>query len=347
MEKNSSVHRVILEEYGVPNAAEYSNLQANELWNFEKFKENLKIRVVKESQDGRELEFDLIGCSAALANAFRRILLSEVPTMAIEKVFILNNTSLIQDEVLAHRIGLLPLRADPRLFEYPSNPGNEEEEPSDQDTLRYEMKVTCTWNPQAPKDSRRPDDIYRNNNVYSRDIKWTPIGRQAELYPKGEEQLGMLEGDILVCKMRPGQEIHAFMHAVKGIGKDHAKFSPVSTATYRLLPDIKLTRPVKGEMAELLKNCFSPGVIEIVKNKKNGIENREAKVKDPRYDSCSRNVFRYEDLKDCVQLSRVPDHFIFTVESVGALPPSALFLEAVKILKTKCKTFIEEIDSIE
>ena len=38
--------------------------------------------------------------------------------MAIEKVFIYNNTSIIQDEVLAHRLGLIPIKADPRMFEY-------------------------------------------------------------------------------------------------------------------------------------------------------------------------------------------------------------------------------------
>ena len=38
--------------------------------------------------------------------------------MAIEKVHIFNNTSIIQDEVLAHRLGLIPIKADPRLFEY-------------------------------------------------------------------------------------------------------------------------------------------------------------------------------------------------------------------------------------
>lgn len=48
----------------------------------------------------------------------------------------------------------------------------------------------------------------------------------------------MLEDDILVCKMRPGQEIHAFMHAVKGIGKDHAKFSPVGELKYESMKKI-------------------------------------------------------------------------------------------------------------
>jgi len=38
--------------------------------------------------------------------------------MAIEKVHVYNNTSIIQDEVFAHRLGLVPLRADPRRFEF-------------------------------------------------------------------------------------------------------------------------------------------------------------------------------------------------------------------------------------
>lgn len=38
--------------------------------------------------------------------------------MAVEKVFVYNNTSIVQDEILAHRLGLIPIRADPRLFEY-------------------------------------------------------------------------------------------------------------------------------------------------------------------------------------------------------------------------------------
>lgn len=40
--------------------------------------------------------------------------------MAIEKVLIAKNTSVVQDEVLSHRLGLIPLRVDPRLFSYKS-----------------------------------------------------------------------------------------------------------------------------------------------------------------------------------------------------------------------------------
>lgn len=44
----------------------------------------------------------------------------QLPTMAIEKVLIANNTSVVQDEVLSHRLGLIPINADPRLFDYKS-----------------------------------------------------------------------------------------------------------------------------------------------------------------------------------------------------------------------------------
>ena len=63
----------------------------------------------------------MIGIDASIANSFRRILLAEVPTMAIEKVHVYNNTSVIQDEVLAHRLGLIPLKADPSKFKYKAN----------------------------------------------------------------------------------------------------------------------------------------------------------------------------------------------------------------------------------
>lgn len=46
-------------------------------------------------------------------------------------------------------------------------------------------------------------------------------------------------------------------------GKDHAKFSPVATASYRLLPEITLLEPVEGEKAERLQRCFFRGVIDL------------------------------------------------------------------------------------
>ena len=176
--------------------------------------------------------------------------------------------------------------------------------------------------------------MYINHNIYSGSIKWIPIGKQATIYK--EIDVGPINADILISKMRPGHEFDLKLFAVKGIGKDHAKFSPVATASYRLLPDIQLKREVTGRDARLLQKCFSPGVIEIDKDD-------HAYVKDGRYDSCSRNVFRYPQLADAVTLSRIRNHFIFNVESLGAIKPQDIFIESVKNLKKKCRLFLDEL----
>ena len=54
------------------------------------------------------------------ANTLRRIIISEVPTMAIEFVNIIENTSPVHDEYIAHRLGLLPLISNTvEQFNYP------------------------------------------------------------------------------------------------------------------------------------------------------------------------------------------------------------------------------------
>lgn len=49
----------------------------------------------------------------------------------------------------------------------------------------------------------------------------------------------------------------------KGIGKTHAKWSPVSTAYYRLVPDIKFNKDILNEDAVELKNLCPTGVFDI------------------------------------------------------------------------------------
>ncbi|XP_064402889.1 DNA-directed RNA polymerases I and III subunit RPAC1-like [Halichondria panicea] len=312
----------------------------DDAWNIKKFKKGFRVDVVSLSDE--EMEFDMIGVDPAVANAFRRILIAEVPTMAIEKVYIINNTSLIQDNVLAHRFGLIPLKVDPRLFKMP--PPLEEGAPlpgvpSPDQIVEFNLKVKCKRNPKAPKDSEDPNELYINSKVLSADMKWVPLGDQASRL----EDVRPVLDDIVIAKLRPGQEVDVRLLCVKGIGQDHAKFSPVATASYRLLPEIILTQPVTGANAKKLAKCFAKGVIKVV-TREDG--KSCAEVVDPRKDTCSREVLRHEELKDCVRLSRVRDHFIFSVESSGALPPDTLMVEAIKVLREKCTHFLEELNEL-
>ncbi|XP_040283597.1 DNA-directed RNA polymerases I and III subunit RPAC1 [Bufo bufo] len=331
--------RVLLGEYGSRNVHS-TDFPGNypgydDSWDQERFEKGFRIDVI--GMEGDTLEFDMVGIDAAMANAFRRILLAEVPTMAVEKVYVYKNTSIIQDEILAHRLGLIPIRADPRLFEY-RNSGDTEG--TEIDTLQFELSVRCSRNPRSSKDSSDPNELYLDHKVHTSHMKWLPQGNQADLFPETDPPRPV-HPDILIAQLRPGQEIYVVMHCVKGIGKDHAKFSPVATASYRLLPEITLLRPVEGELAERLCRCFSPGVmsVDVVKGKK------VARVENARMDTCSREIFRHDDLKNLVKIGRVRDHFIFSIESTGILAPDTLLKEAIKVLMGKCRHFLDELDA--
>lgn len=138
------------------------------------------------------------------------------------------------------------------------------------------------------------------------------------------------------------------LHCIKGIGADHAKFSPVATASYRLLPTIDIVKPILGEDAKKFARCFPKGVIgletvtaEEAGRSGSGYEGQEGKkkavVRDTFKDTVSRECLRHEEFQGKVKLGRVRDHFIFSIESTGQFDSDDLFLESVKILKAKCE----------
>jgi len=76
----------------------------------------MKIRIIKKAAE--KMDFAVEGVSLAFANALRRIMISEVPTMAVAWADVHDNTSVLFDEMLVHRIGLLPVKFDPDKFNF-------------------------------------------------------------------------------------------------------------------------------------------------------------------------------------------------------------------------------------
>ena len=317
-------------------------------------------------QKDDELVFELIGCDTSFANALRRILLAEVPTVALESIYMWNNTSIIHDEVLSHRLGLVPLNVDARLFDEME----EGEDATDRNTVVFQLKVACPAKPAGGKVGKEveltnmDEEILSQNpdlnraaleaakkeaihtpgrpftkHVYSRDLVWVPQGDQADRFPNG---IRPVHDDILLAKLRPGQEIELEAHARRGIGKDHAKFSPVATASYRLYTEVELLEPVYDELAEELVHVYEPGVFELVASKQKG-KRVEAKVCNPYACTMSRNYMRNPELAKAVQMRRVPDRFIFSVESVGMQKPAILVAEALRVLQRKCDHLVDLI----
>ena len=330
-------------------------------WSLDNFRTNLKILFHQNKE--YEATFSLVGVDASIANAFRRILLAEVPTLAIEKVYIQNNTSVIADEVLAHRLGLIPLKGNLEglkdfsfFIEANSDTGFAGMDRTDRNTAVLLLKVKCERNENADPDATEPEDRFINSSVYSRHIEFLPEGKQEQVFAK--EPIEPVSPDILIAKMRPGQEIDLIMHAHFGKGGDHAKFSPVATATYRLLPIITITQPILGADARKFQKCFPLGVIDLERvtpsdaaSDNIAYHNREgdekAVVKDPMRDTVSRECLRHDEFKGKVKLGRVQDHFIFNVESTGQFPSDTLFLESVDILKYKARRLLRALDKME
>ncbi len=125
--------------------------------------------------------------------------------------------------------------------------------------------MRCTKkDPRAPmiiNNTVDEDKFYNNANVYSSQLKWIPIGSQSKKFD--ETEIKSLFDDILIAKLRPGQEIEMELIVEKGIGKTHAKWSPVSTAYYRLVPEITFKQDITGEDAVELKKLCPTGVFDI------------------------------------------------------------------------------------
>jgi len=269
--------------------------------------------------------------------------------------------------VLAHRLGLIPLTGNAKglnWLHWKAKPVDDEPDPgpTDYNTIVLKLEAKCEWTENAKKLMAKgitdPAKLYKGTNVYAKDIKFgPPIGRQMDYFTEELGPIRAVNPDILIAKMRPGQEISLDMHCIKGIGADHAKWSPVATASYRLLPTIEITKPIVGQDARKFARCFPKGVIgleevteEEASREGSGYEGQEgekkAVVKNAFKDTVSRECLRHKEFEGKVKLGRVRDHFIFMVESTGQFQSDELFMESVRALKVKCDKMLRNLPNV-
>lgn len=149
--------------------------------------EKIKIEQVGKSP----LAFVVRGINSTIANAMRRTA-SEVPILAIDSVEFIKNDSVLYDEILAHRLGLIPLKAD-KTFEL-------QEECSCKGKGCLKCTASLTLKAIGPC------------MVYSKSLK-----------SKGAE---VVYGEMPIVILQKGQELEIIATARLGKAKEHAKFSP-------------------------------------------------------------------------------------------------------------------------
>ncbi len=155
----------------------------------------MEIQLLEKSKDGRTVTFLVRGILPAFANTIRRTIIEEVPTLAIEDVEIKKNSSVLYDEMVAHRLGLVPLKTDLKSYELAGQYESADE-------LSAKQKVTFTLKAKGPC-------IVTASELKSND------GSIEAVYP-----------DMPITKLTKGQALEVEATAILGKGKIHTKWSP-------------------------------------------------------------------------------------------------------------------------
>lgn len=161
-----------------------------------------------EKDNGNILKFTTSGMNSSMANALRRIMISDVPTMSIENVSIIENNGLLPDEMIAHRLGLLPIRLH--------------------DLDSESMDSESIWTLKVEFDPEKADDN-DIHTIYSDEIV------------SEDPRVSMVYPDIIVTKLTCGQELDITSTAVMGTGFEHSKWSPCSGTSFRENEDSSYT----------------------------------------------------------------------------------------------------------
>ena len=309
------------------------------------------------------IKFVLRNVDLSIANALRRVLLMEVPTIAIDLVSVMHNTSVLNDEMLAHRFGLVPL-VSTRVAEMCTQHEAEEDEDFTDVTLSLQKRNTSTSDSMAvTSDDFKLDDKHRDicpvNYRSTRGTRTNPNVRggggggedmmDVDMGGGGGGGGGARGGDdddddddladkkpVLLCKLRPGQEIDVECVARKGIGKDHAKFSPVATATFTTVPIIHLNHSMLAGMShneklEWVESCPTD-VFKV-----DGITGEIEVVNPEAYGYDRECIIKAEEMgkPGLVEITEALDEFVFTVETTGVLEPDRVVRDALAILRKK------------
>lgn len=167
----------------------------------------MEIKILE--RDAETIRFLLKGVSPAFANALRRSIISEVPVMAIDDVMIVENNSIMYDEILAHRLGLIPLKTDLDGYVLPEDCDCKSELGCNKCraslTLQVETKETSL-------------------TVYSGELK-----SETDVVPVSDK--------IPITKLGPFQKIKLEAYAKLGRGREHAKWKAVAICAYKILND--------------------------------------------------------------------------------------------------------------
>lgn len=219
---------------------------------------NPEVKVLELRDDF--IRFELTNTDISMANSLRRIMIAEVPTLCMDKVEIMVNTTNMPDEFLAHRLGLIPLRSTKPMKDYTYMHLCECEEGCDRCTVRVDCKFTFDELRAKRMDDSTDASLEPTLYLTSDDLEVKKLDASGEnddvrvvsFCSEDDQNSHKFDRGIAITRIGMGQELHFVAYAYKGIAKEHAKWSPVATVALKHDPIVKLNE----EMCVLASKNF-------------------------------------------------------------------------------------------
>lgn len=261
---------------------------------------------IREKDDERAV-FVVDGVDDTFINTIRRICLVEIPTLAIEDVNIFKNDAKMFDEVLAHRLGLIPIKTDLSSYVFKSE--------CDCEVHCSNCSVSFLLKEKGPK------------VVYSKDLK------------SDDPAIKPVYDTIPIVELREGEEVELEAIAELGLGSEHAKWQATTTCGYKYYPKIIIDNDKVTDLEEYVEEC-PRNVLQIEDDALtyNNVENCS---------TCRTCQRLSEKDDNAITIDFEEGKYIFKIETDGSLEPLEVLTIACDILSEKADNIINFVNEEE
>ena len=265
-------------------------------------------RISNLREENGFLKFTLLDCNMSIANALRRIIVSDIPTFVFRtypysenKAEITHNTTRFHNEIIKQRLSCIPIHIDDMDFPY-KDYVVEVDVKNDTDSILYvttkDFKIKNSKT-EVYSDESAVRAIFPPSSVTGDYIEF------ARLQPKLSENI---DGERLT--LRCGLDI--------GMASQDGAFNVISTCAYESTPDVAKANEVWGEKEVAMK---------------------KSDMKDTEIEFEKKNWFLLE-AKRYYQ----PNSYDFIIETVGVFENSEIVIKACEIMVSKCEKFLYDLE---
>jgi DNA-directed RNA polymerase subunit D len=271
----------------------------------------------------KKAKFVLRNSSPAMANALRRTLLSDIPKMAIDKVEFLTgkiegddgkeyeSITPLFEEIIAHRLGMLPVPTDLSLF-VPQSECSCGGEGCPSCSIMYSIRKT------GP------------GTVYSSDLQ--PLGGP------NSDALRIVDEFIPIVELTPEQGIYVYATAVMGTAKKHVKWQVCNGVGYKYLPKIEIDPKRASDEAVVACASLCPEGLEV--------KGKKLVVKDPVACGFARGCLERLEETDGITIDWDDTCFLFKFETDGSMTAQQALDIAVETISKEALSFAGDIEAL-